>query len=315
MLTNMLQKTNYPGPAGPVVLVIMDGVGIGKYAEGDAVRSAFTPCLDWLKEHALSSQLKAHGTAVGLPSDEDMGNSEVGHNAIGCGRVFAQGAKLVNDGDRQRGHVPRRGLAEAGGQLPAARLARCISSASSPTATCTAISTTSRPCCARRRRKASRGRAIHILLDGRDVGETSALDYVDPFEEFLTRIERARAWITASPPAAGACTSPWTATTPTGRWSSAAGIRTCSAKGAQFASAHEAIETYRRENPGVIDQDLPAFVIAEHGAAGGADRGWRLRHLLQFPRRPRHRDHPRLRGGRRCRSSTAAGARTCSTPA
>ncbi len=92
-----LKMTSFPGPKGPVVLVIMDGVGIGHYEEGDAVRSALTPHLDWLKANSLYSQLKAHGTAVGLPSDDDMGNSEVGHNAIGCGRVFAQGAKLVTE--------------------------------------------------------------------------------------------------------------------------------------------------------------------------------------------------------------------------
>ncbi|KVI11170.1 Alkaline phosphatase-like, alpha/beta/alpha [Cynara cardunculus var. scolymus] len=40
--------------------------------------------------------LKAHGTAVGLPTDDDMGNSEVGHNALGAGRIYAQGAKLVD---------------------------------------------------------------------------------------------------------------------------------------------------------------------------------------------------------------------------
>lgn len=40
--------------------------------------------------------IKAHGTAVGLPSEDDMGNSEVGHNALGAGRIFAQGAKLCD---------------------------------------------------------------------------------------------------------------------------------------------------------------------------------------------------------------------------
>lgn len=38
--------------------------------------------------------VKAHGTAVGLPTDDDMGNSEVGHNALGAGRIFAQGSVL-----------------------------------------------------------------------------------------------------------------------------------------------------------------------------------------------------------------------------
>ena len=84
-------------PAGPVVLVIMDGVGIGGGDAGDMVAKASTPNLDWLRENALYTQLKAHGRAVGMPSDGDMGNSEVGHNAIGSGRVFDQGALLVKN--------------------------------------------------------------------------------------------------------------------------------------------------------------------------------------------------------------------------
>jgi len=89
------KNNNYTGPEGPVVLAILDGVGIGKDEEGDIVRKANTPTLDWLSRKSLASKLKAHGTAVGMPSDEDMGNSEIGHNAIGCGRVFEQGASLV----------------------------------------------------------------------------------------------------------------------------------------------------------------------------------------------------------------------------
>ena len=73
----------------------MDGVGYGKYESGDAVKAAMTETLDELSASCPVTSLKAHGLAVGLPSDDDMGNSEVGHNAIGCGRVFAQGAKLV----------------------------------------------------------------------------------------------------------------------------------------------------------------------------------------------------------------------------
>ena len=52
--------------------------------------------LDMLWAKYPHVKLKAHGTAVGLPSDDDMGNSEVGHNALGAGQVFAQGAKLVS---------------------------------------------------------------------------------------------------------------------------------------------------------------------------------------------------------------------------
>ena len=81
----------------PVVLVVMDGVGERKEEFGNAVIAAKTPTLDYLKTHCPFTTLKAHGSAVGLPSDDDMGNSEVGHNAIGCGQIYSQGAKLVNE--------------------------------------------------------------------------------------------------------------------------------------------------------------------------------------------------------------------------
>ena len=81
----------------PIVLVIMDGVGKGDGGSGDAVVVAKTPTLDNLMNTCPYTYLKAHGTAVGLPSDEDMGNSEVGHNALGCGQVYSQGAKLVGE--------------------------------------------------------------------------------------------------------------------------------------------------------------------------------------------------------------------------
>src|SRR6187399_2807471 len=86
----------FSGPKGPVVLAILDGVGIGKGDEADAVKIAATPTLDRLWVPGLRAELRAHGTAVGLPGDDDMGNSEVGHNALGAGKIYAQGAKLVN---------------------------------------------------------------------------------------------------------------------------------------------------------------------------------------------------------------------------
>ena len=86
----------FQGRSGPVLIVVADGVGIAPDAPHNAVTQATTPTLDALLASDLSVQLAAHGTAVGLPTDDDMGNSEVGHNAIGAGRIFAQGAKLVN---------------------------------------------------------------------------------------------------------------------------------------------------------------------------------------------------------------------------
>src|ERR1700743_3534362 len=83
-------------PRGPVVLVVMDGIGRGAGDEADAVAIAATPTLDRLWVPGARAELRAHGRSVGLPSDDDMGNSEVGHNALGAGKVYAQGAMLVN---------------------------------------------------------------------------------------------------------------------------------------------------------------------------------------------------------------------------
>ena len=74
----------------------MDGMGLGNGGEGDALALARTPLLDSLMAGGMYTQIRAHGTYVGLPDNSDMGNSEVGHNALGAGRVFAQGAKLVS---------------------------------------------------------------------------------------------------------------------------------------------------------------------------------------------------------------------------
>ena len=77
-------------PAGPLVFVVLDGVGVAPADEGNAVSLARTPSLTELALRGLTTTLRAHGTAVGLPYDDDMGNSEVGHYAIGAGRVFDQ---------------------------------------------------------------------------------------------------------------------------------------------------------------------------------------------------------------------------------
>ena len=259
-----LKKTSFPGPKGPVVLVIMDGVGIGQYEEGDAVRSALTPTLDWLKTHAIYSQLKAHGKAVGLPSDEDMGNSEVGHNAIGCGRVFAQGARLVSDaiatGAMFRGDVWKSQIANCLKNNSTLHFIGLFSDGNvhSHIDHLKAMLTQAKTEGVKRAR-------IHILLDGRDVGETSALEYVDPFEQFLAGLNAGGAVDYRI--ASGGGRMNITMDRYNANWdmvkrgwdTHVRGI------GTPFASAREAIESLRKAKPGVIDQDLPAFVISEKG--------------------------------------------------
>jgi 2,3-bisphosphoglycerate-independent phosphoglycerate mutase len=263
-----LKKTKFPGPKGPVVLVVMDGVGIGQYEEGDAVRSALTPTLDWLQANALYTQLKAHGTAVGLPSDEDMGNSEVGHNAIGSGRVVAQGARLVNEaiasGALFRGEVWKSQIANCLQYRSTLHFLGLFSDGN--------VHSHMDHLKAMLRQAKAEGvkRArVHILLDGRDVGETSALDYVLPFEAFLTEINAGGAVDYRI--ASGGGRMNITMDRYNANWDMVKrGWDThVRGLGPQYASAREAIEALRKTRLGVIDQDLPAFVIAEQGQPVG----------------------------------------------
>ncbi|MBQ7300597.1 MAG: 2,3-bisphosphoglycerate-independent phosphoglycerate mutase, partial [Clostridia bacterium] len=96
-MAQLKKLANFEGVRGPVLTIVMDGVGIAPATAGNAVYHAYTPTLDMLMEKYPMVTLRAHGTAVGLPSDDDMGNSEVGHNALGSGQVFSQGAKLVSE--------------------------------------------------------------------------------------------------------------------------------------------------------------------------------------------------------------------------
>lgn len=263
-----LKRTRYPGPKGPVVLAIMDGIGIGAYEEGDAVRSALTPTMDWLRQHAVCGQLKAHGTAVGLPSDEDMGNSEVGHNAIGCGRVFAQGAKLVT------------AAIESGAMFRGPEWRRLIENCVRHSSTLHFIGLFSdgnvhshidhlKAMLRRAREEGVRSACVHILLDGRDVGETSALEYVEPFEKFLADLNQGGGADYRI--ASGGGRMKITMDRYGAEWEMVRrGWDThVRGKAEGFASAREAIETFRRRQPGVIDQDLPPFVVLRDGRPTG----------------------------------------------
>lgn len=251
---------------GPVVLVIMDGVGFGKFSEGDAVASAYKPTLDWFLANCPNTRLKAHGQAVGLPSDADMGNSEVGHNAIGSGRVFDQGAKLVSASIDSGQMFAGQAWQDVAGNAAAKKSALHFIGLFSDGNVHSHID----------HLKAMIGQAVkdgvkkvrvHILLDGRDVGETSALDYVRPFEEFLAQ---QRGVGCDARIASGGGRMFITMDRYGADWSMVErGWQThVLGEGRQFANAEEAITTLRKDT-GAIDQDLGAFVIAENGKPVG----------------------------------------------
>jgi len=246
----------------PIVLVIMDGVGKGDGGSGDAVTVAKTPTLDKLLAECPHTYLKAHGTAVGLPSDEDMGNSEVGHNALGCGQVYSQGAKLVGESIENGSLFASSTWIDLANNAREGKAMHFIGLLSDGNV----HSNISHLIALLKRAKAEgvKKAYCHILLDGRDVPATSALEYVEQLENVLTALnEEGYDYAIASGGGRMQVTmdryeANW-AMVEKGWQTHVQGI------GRQFASAKEAIETYRAET-GCIDQDLPAFVIGRNGA-------------------------------------------------
>ena len=258
------KSNNFTGPEGPVVLAILDGVGIGKYEEGDIVRKANTPTLDWLAGNSLASRLKAHGTAVGMPSDDDMGNSEIGHNAIGCGRIFEQGASLVNHAIEERtlfnGAVWKELIANVNSHDSRLHFIGLLSDGNvhSHIDHLEAL-------LAEAKKQGVKKARIHILLDGRDVPPTSALEYVSRLEDFLAALNEDSEIDFAI--ASGGGRMKITMDRYNANWQMVAlGWKThVLGQGRTFESAGEAIGILRQENPKVIDQDLPPFVISRDG--------------------------------------------------
>ena len=252
---------SFHGRKGPLLLIIMDGIGIGRQDESNAVYLTLTPTLDRLFQSRFSTQLQAHGTAVGLPSDDDMGNSEVGHNALGAGRVFDQGARLVNKAletdeifetdlwdkivqrSRKGGTVHFIGLLSDGNVHSHIRhLYKMIDK------------------CAQLALKRVR---VHALLDGRDVGERSALDYIVPTQEKLKKItnEKKLDYRIAS----GGGRMKVTMDRYNADWNivKKGWEAHVIGKGRFFKTAAKAIQAFYDEDPEMTDQYLDSFVIVD----------------------------------------------------
>ena len=265
-MAQLKKSSKFSGVEGPLLTIVMDGVGIAADNGANAVAAAHTPTLDRIMKDYPTLAIKAHGTAVGLPGDDDMGNSEVGHNALGSGQVFAQGAKLVSQSIET-------------GKIFASETWKLLTSNVKDNSSTlhflglfsdgnvhSHIDHLKALIEAAKRDGVARVR-VHILLDGRDVGETSALDYVCPFEEYLASLRDDSFDIAI---ASGGGRMQITMDRYEANWAMVeAGWKThVLGEGRQFASAEEAITTYRNETK-VIDQDLPAFVIAKDGKPVG----------------------------------------------
>lgn len=248
----------------PVVLVVMDGIGITDKDNGNAVMHAYKPQLDYLMSNCPNTTIKAHGVAVGLPSDADMGNSEVGHNALGCGQIYSQGAKLVNES------------IETGAIYESEAWKGAVNHCKDHTLHFLGLlsdgnvhSHINHLIAMLKQAKAEgiKRVRVHALLDGRDVPETSALIYVDQLEKVLDELRDDNFDCMI---ASGGGRMVITMDRYEANWKMVEEgwhIHVLG-EGRQFASCKEAIETYRQEL-GCSDQDLPGFVIAKDGKPVG----------------------------------------------
>ncbi len=265
-MAQLEKSTKFAGVEGPLLTIVMDGVGIAPDKGANAVAAANTPTLDRIMRDYPTLAIKAHGTAVGLPGDDDMGNSEVGHNALGSGQVFAQGAKLVSQS------------IETGKIFASETWKTLVGGVKTNNSTLHFLGLFSdgnvhshidhlKALIEGAKRDGVSKVRIHILLDGRDVGETSALDYVCPFEEYLDTLRTPDFDICI---ASGGGRMQITMDRYEANWAMVeAGWKThVLGEGRAFASAEEAITTYRNETK-VIDQDLPPFVIEKDGKPVG----------------------------------------------
>ena len=265
MLT-LEKNKKFSGVKGPVVTIVMDGVALSDNESGNAVKAARTPTLDALFAKYPWVKLKAHGTAVGLPSDADMGNSEVGHNALGSGQVFAQGAKLVSSSIESGKMFASSAWGDLVGNVKASGTTLHFIGLFSDGNVHSHIDHLKAMLVRAKEEGVSKVR-VHILLDGRDVGETSALEYILPFEDFLSSLRSDDFDIMV---ASGGGRMKITMDRYEADWSMVErGWQThVLGIGRQFASAEEAVKTLRAET-GAIDQDIPPFVIAKDGEPVG----------------------------------------------
>jgi 2,3-bisphosphoglycerate-independent phosphoglycerate mutase len=252
---------SFQGRKGPLLLIIMDGIGIGKNDDSNAVYLAKTPVLDKLMAGSLQTRLRAHGTAVGLPSDEDMGNSEVGHNAIGAGRVFAQGAKLVDTAIENKSifdteiwnNLVNRGQGTATlhfiGLLSDGNVHSHIKQLFALLQNCA--------------EKGVKRVRLHPLLDGRDVGEKTALTYIEQTEALLKRLNQDHGVDYRIASGGGRMVT--TMDRYNADWSvvKRGWDAHVLGKARGFHSAAQAVQTYYDEDAKITDQYLPSFVIVD----------------------------------------------------
>ena len=256
----------------PALLIIMDGWGIGTGGPEDAIAQANTPVFDRLWRDFPHTQLLTHGPYVGLSSEKDLGGSEVGHLTMGAGRILDQGptriTKAIADGSFFESPVLNEIIGHVLEHGSTLHLLGLLSDGN--------VHSHIEHFLAVIRHADARGVArlrLHALFDGRDVGIQTAQDYVARVEALFADINArgGRDYRIASAGGREVITMDrdhdWRKVQ--AGWEAHVHGRAPHA----FRSAIEGIEHFRAETPGLVDQDMPPFVLVDdHGDPVGPMR-------------------------------------------
>ena len=268
---NLKKLKRFSGRKGPLVLIIMDGIGLGEKNDNNAFYLANTPFLDKLQEECpkkkLYVKLRAHGTAVGLPSDDEMGNSEVGHNAFGAGTIPKQRATLAKEAILSKTLFKSRKWIDFATKIKnnnkKLHLIGLLSDGYVHSHMSHLIGLLQGS-----KESGIKTVRVHPLLDGRDVPPQSSLKYVQELENTLKKINQESKFDYKIASGGGRMhvtmdryNSDWEVVR-RGWEAHVCGVpeQTSNYKGF-FRSAEEAIKQARTIDPKISDQYLPSFVI------------------------------------------------------
>ena len=252
---------------GPLIHVVLDGWGVGAADETNAVNRANLPVISRLIRGCPYTQLWTHGKYVGLPNEKDMGGSEVGHMTMGAGMVMEQGPTLIQNlfqsGEFFENPVLSRIIQNCVEHDTPLHLLGLLSNGNihshvdhTEAIIRHAFQSGIRRC------------YLHALLDGRDAGVQSALDFTEPFEKLFSELKGQRPGIDYAFASGGGREvitmdrdNNWEKIETGWR------IHVQGQSENQFPSIRDAIEYFRKQNPEIIDQDIPGFVIIRNGEA------------------------------------------------
>lgn len=256
----------------PLIQVVLDGWGLGREDETNAIFRANTPLMDKLQREFPTTQLFAHGTHVGLPSENDLGGSEVGHLTLGAGCIYEQGPTYINR------------LIESGELFESPALVKLVKNCLDHQTPLHLIGLLSdgyihshidhfEALIKHAFKVGIKQCYVHPLLDGRDVPIQSAEKYTDQLEELFAELKSQRPEIDyAFASGGGRETITMDRDNDWDKVEAGWNAHVRGKAGDYFGTITEAINTFRERQPDIIDQALPAFVLVRDGQPIGPIR-------------------------------------------